>query len=899
MRFWFRKDVERELEDEFRDHLERETAENIARGMTPAAARRKAMLAFDGIERSKEECRDLWGMRIMRDLMRDLRYGLRVLLRSPAFSGAAMVTLALGIGTNAAMFSGVNALLLRPLPVAHPAELYSLKRDEPAIRSYSFPSGEIPRYQQLMRVFENVAAVFEVDRSNLTVSGDGGGTDPNPVHLQLVSGTYFATLGIRAQMGRTLTAEDDPVAGGHPFAVISESYWQRRMGQAPDVLSRTLTLNGTLYTIVGVAQPGFTGDRVGRSTDVWFPLGMGPNVMALPPGTPISARLIARIRSGVPVAQAQAAVDVLAPQLAAENLAANPRVPDWAVKQIKLRVVLEPGARGFSPERAALSQSLIILSIMAAITLLIVCANVAALFLARGAARQREMAVRRALGAARVRLARQVLTESLLLSAIATAGGVLFADWATPALLRFVASGRIGPMGVSDLYLDAHADARVLAFSALLGAVTSILFGLVPALWAGRSPVNSVLSHRGPNANGGRSHAVAGKLLVLAEFTLSVVLVATASWLAVALRGLQAQDLGFDRDHLLLAWTAPGQTNRTRAGLVALAANLEQRVSQMPGVSGAGIASNGPLNGMEGNYGMSDVIDVQGQGRKPGLRITRAVVTSGYLAAIGTPLLAGRYLTERDNDTAPPVAIINQTLARFEFGNASAVGKHIGFLGDKGTPREIVGVVKDAKYNTVRDDNMGMLYLPYRQRPGDLASMCLVARIAGSRTAAIDRLRAELAGVDANLPVLRIDSIRDQLDAVLVQDRLIAMLSSFFAGLALLLACLGVFGVVAYTVALRTSEIGIRTALGASRATILTMFLREVAGIAMGGILLGTPGALAMKRVIAAKLASPAAADAGPLAATAAILIVVTGVAASLPIRRATTIDPMVALRHE
>jgi predicted permease len=894
---WFHRDVERELDDEFRDHIERETAENIARGMTPAEARRQAVLAFEGIERTKEECRDQWGMRVMRDLRQDLRYGLRVLLRSPAFSCAAIVTLALGIGTNAAIFSGVNALLLRPLPVAHPADLFSLKRDESPIRSYSFQSVEIPRYQQLTQVFENVAAVFEVDRSNLTFSGNGGGVDPNPVHLQLVSGTYFATLGIRAEMGRTLTAEDDRVPGGHPFVVISESYWQRRMGQAPDVLSRMLTLNGTLYTIVGVAQSGFTGDRVGRSTDVWFPLAMGPNVMALPPGTPIQARLIARLRSSVPVAQAQAAVDVLSPQLAAENLAANPRTPEWAVKQIKLRVVLEPDARGFSPERAALSQSLIIMSIMAAITLLIVCANVAGLFLARGSARQREMAVRRALGAAKARLARQLLTESLLLSAIATAGGVLFAAWATPALLRFVASGKIGPMGMSALYLDVHPDLSVIAFSALLGAITSILFGMAPAVRAGQSPVNAMLSHRGSNANGGRSHAVAGKLLVLAEFTLSVVLVATASWLVVALRGLQAQDLGFDRDHLLLAWTAPAQTNQSRAALVTLASALEQRVSRMPGVSAAGIASAGPLNGMEGNYGMSDAyIGVPGQGRRPGLKITRAAVTPGYLAAIGTPLLEGRHITERDNDSSPPVVIINQTLARFEFGSATAVGKHVGILG---TTREIVGVVKDAKYNTARDENIGMVYLPYRQRPGDLASMCIVARVAGNPTAATGRLRAELTSVDANLPVLKIDSIRDQLDAVLVQDRLITMLSSFFAGLALLLACLGVFGVVAYTVALRTSEIGIRTALGASRATILTLFLREVAGIAVGGILLGVPGALAMKRVIASKLTAPAATDVGPLAVTAAILIVVTAVAAYLPIRRATTVDPMVALRHE
>jgi ABC-type antimicrobial peptide transport system permease subunit len=298
---------------------------------------------------------------------------------------------------------------------------------------------------------------------------------------------------------------------------------------------------------------------------------------------------------------------------------------------------------------------------------------------------------------------------------------------------------------------------------------------------------------------------------------------------------------------------------------------------------------------MEGNYGMSDTVDVQGQGKRPGLRITRAAISPGYLAAIGTPLLEGRQFTEHDNDASSPVVIINQTLTKFEFGNTSALGKRVDYFG----VLEIVGVVKDAKYNTARDESMGMLYLPYRQRPQDLAYLCLVARIAGNPNAAIDRLRNELIRVDASLPVQKIDSVRDQLDAVLVQDRLITMLSGFFAGLALLLACLGVFGVVAYTVALRTGEIGVRMALGAARSKILEMFLKEVAGIAIGGIVLGLPGALAMKKVIASKLALPASSDVGPLAVTALILIAVTAVAAFLPIRRAAAIDPIVALRHE
>ena len=895
-----RSDVERELDDDLRDHIERQTEENISRRLNPEE-RRRALLAMDGIERSKEECSDMLSMRLIEDLARDLRYGLRMLLRSPVFSCVAILTLALGIGTNAAIFSGLNALLLQPLPVPHPSSLFNLKRDESAIRSYSFQGTDIPGYQRLTQVFENVAAVWEVDRSNLSVSGKGGGTDPNAVHIQLVSGSYFATLGVHAQKGRTLTPDDDRALGGHPVAVISESYWQRRLARTPDVLSRTLTLNGTLYTIVGVVQSGYTGDRVGRSTDVWFPLTMSSNVMALPAGTPFNAaRLVARLRSSVSAAQAQAAVDVLWPQLAAENLAANPRLPDPAVRQLKLRVVLEPAAHGYSPERVALSQSLIIMWIMSAITLLIVCANIAGLLLARGSARQREMAVRRAVGATNMRLVRQVLAEGLLLSGTAAVCGVLFAVWATEAFLRFVTSGPIGPMGLSGLHLDVHPDSLVLLFSAVLGAIAAILFGLVPALHVSRLAPDSVLLQRSSNAYGSRSHTVPAKIFVFAEITLSMVLVATATWLLFALRGLQAQDFGFDRERLVLGWTAPGQTNRSRADLVALAAAIEQRVSEMPGVSGAGIASTGPLNGMEGNYGSSEAyIAAQGQAPKPGLKVTRAAISPGYLPALGTPLVEGRYFTERDNDTSSPVVIMNQTLARFEFGSASAVGKHIGALGEKGTPREVVGVVKDAKYNTARDEDLGMLYFPYRQRPGDLATLCVVIRVQGDPVQAIDRVRSELRRVDANLPIWKIDSIRQQLNAVLVQERVIATLSGFLAVFAMFLASLGVFGLVAYTVTLRTNEIGIRMALGASPGTIVSVFLKEVAAIATAGILFGVSGALTMKRVIASRLIAAAAGDSGALAITAAILIVVTAVAAFLPVRRATKVDPLVALRYE
>ncbi|HEX6465251.1 MAG TPA: FtsX-like permease family protein, partial [Vicinamibacterales bacterium] len=434
--------------------------------------------------------------------------------------------------------------------------------------------------------------------------------------------------------------------------------------------------------------------------------------------------------------------------------------------------------------------------------------------------------------------------------------------------------------------------------AATLGAVTSVVFGLPPALRVGRLPLTSVLSQRGANA-GRRFRARAGTALVLTEFTLAMMLVATSAWLLIGIRGLQAQDLGIDREHLLLAWTAPGQTTRGPSDLVVLAAALQQRVSQMPGVSAVGIASNGPLNGIEGNHGSSDGIDVRDQGPKPGLLVTRAAISSTYLAAVGTPLVAGRDFTEHDTETSAPVVIINQTLARFEFGEASAVGKHIGTLGDRGTPREIVGVVRDAKYNTVRDDRMGMLYLPYRQRPQDLGSMCVVARVVGDPRLAVERVRAELASIDANLPILKIDTVREQLNAVLVQERLVATLSSFFSSLALLLASLGIFGLVAYTVTLKTSEIGIRMALGAARRTIVSMFLRDVIVMASAGIILGVSGALAMNRVITSRLSTAATNDSRALVITAAILLVVTALAAFLPIRRATKVDPVVALRYD
>jgi macrolide transport system ATP-binding/permease protein len=902
-----RRQVEQELDEELRYHLERQIEEQISKGMTEEEARYAALRAIGGIERRKDECRDMRHVRWIEDLMQDVGYSQRMLRKNPGFTAVAVLTLALGIGANTAIFSVIDALMLKRLSVRNPEQLFMFEGHSvnyhangvavPGI-GYDFPHPTFEKFRTLTNFFSDVSGIYEVDRFNVTVDGPDGAMDRGQVVVGMASGNYFSNLGVQAARGRTFTPDDDRTPGSHPVAVISYVYWERRFAQAANVVGRTLTLNGTKYDIIGVTAKGFSGEWVGKPVDFWVPFMMASQVMPEVPGGParFPARVIGRLKPGVKREQAQAAAQLLRQQILME---AFPNPSPARLKNIAShRIELVPAATGYSPQRRSFGQPLAILMIVVGLLLLIACANVANLLLARAAARQREMAVRLALGAGRGRVIRQLLTESALLAGLGGALGLLFAWWGTNALAAFMQSGPVtGPVVSTNLRLDLHPDARVFAFTAALCLTTAILFGLVPAFRSSRVSLTPALMGRGAGSDNACRRFGLGQALVITQVALSLILLIGAGLFARTLSNLKAQDLGFDRDHTLLIWLAPGQTGRPVQALADLCRIVQERLSTIPGARSASVSIGGILDGREGG-GPSEVITIQGQAPKPGLLLRYVQISPRFFDTMGIPLLLGRDFSERDSETAPRVAIINETMARFFFGDQNPIGKRLGGLGPEGEA-EIVGVVKDTKPGTPRD-NPGVIYRPYPQLQRILRVTWSVAlRTTGDPSALAAGIRQEIRNIDPNLPVLRINTIKQQLNDVLFQERIVASLSGLFGLLAVALAGLGLYGVVSYTVARRTNEIGIRLALGATPADALRMILKETVALALAGVAIGVPVTLTATRLISSRLFGVGAADPLTIAAAAAALLAVASMAALLPARRAARVDPMVALRHD
>jgi predicted permease len=827
-------------------------------------------------EQIKKECHESRTLSFLDTTMQDIRHGWRLLRKSPGFAAAAVLSLALGIGANTAVFSVIEALMLRALPVQNPEQLVRFTYPEEDF-GFSYPA--FLEYRELGHVFSGVSAISVIDRSV--------GTQQEQVRVGLVSGSYFSTLGVNATIGRTLMPEDDRMPGGHPLAVISHSYWQSHFAGSSDAVGRTLTLNGTSFTILGVASPGFSGDWVGRPTDLWIPLAMQAQAMPERPDLltnpgPPWLRIVARLKSGATIEQAQAAVQTVYLQTIRDQ--------QLDARQLRLaleaKVGLEPAGRGFSPQRKAFAQPLAILMIVVGLVLLIACANVANLLLARSAARTRELAIRVAIGAGRIRLIRQLLTESLLLAALGGAFGLLLAAGGTSALARFAGSG------VDAVQLDTRLDWRVLIFTAVLCLSTGILFGIVPARRAGRVSPVSVLGGR---SAGSDRRSGLSRTLVISQVALSLVLLTGAGLFLQTLRNLSGQDLGFDREHVLLVWTAPGQAGRSGQALVPFFAKLPGQIGALPEVRAASVSTNGLLNA---SYGSGPVLRVEGYtGPEPAAAWN--VVAPRYFESVGMRLLLGRDFTGHDTEGAPHVAVVNKSMAYRLFGSGNPIGRRFGKGRESGYPWEIVGVVNDAKDAAARDQGRMMFYVPYGQDVAHLRSMCLTVRTSGSPNSAAAQIREQLHSIDPNLPVLKIDTIEQQLDSQLVQDRLISAIAGFFGVLAVLLACLGLYGVMSYMVARRTNEIGVRMAMGATRGQVLTRVLQESLALVAAGILIGLPATIAAARLIANRLFGVGASDPATIGSAVLLLIAVAALAGLLPARRASKVDPMVALRYE
>jgi putative ABC transport system permease protein len=830
----------------------------------------------------------------MDSLWQDIRYAFRTLAKTPAFTLVVVLTLAFGIGANAAIFSLMDQVLLRLLPVKDPKSLVMLEGPG-AFRGRVFNSGTFsyPMFKDFRDrndVFDGVVASFP---ASVTVTIDG--QQAERADSALVSGNFFQVLGVQAPIGRVFTPDDERRPGGHPIVMLSHDYWRRRFAGNPAALNQTIRVNGHPMTIVGIAPRGFYGIQVGAAPDIFVPVLMKAEMT--PTWNDLDTRrskwltVAARLKPSMSVERAEAAMNVLYRQLNEQEVAEIPDAsPTFRERYITKHLFLRPGQKGRSDFRTQFSAPLLVLMGMVGLVLLIACANVANLLLARAAARQKEVAIRLALGAGRLRIVRQRLVESLLLACGGGALGLVIAAWTSQLLIASL------PAEGSARTLSSNPDLRVLLFTLGTSLATAIVFGLAPAMQSARPSLAPVLKDEIGSVAGGPRHARMRKGLVVAQVALSVLLLAGAGLFARSLYNLKSLNPGFATDRLLTFSLDPALSGYVQARSVSLFQQLQREIAALPSVQSVSMAEIGALT--EDSWAMT--VKVEGYRAKEGEDLNPNVnaVGPGYFSTMGIPLVAGREFTDRDVLGAPKVCIINETMAKYFFGAENPLGRHVG-AGRAATPdMEIVGIVKDAKSVTLREAIPRFVYMPYMQDP-DLSAITFYARARGDARALATVVRGVAQRVDPNLPVFAMKTMEAQLDESLFVDRMIAILSMAFGALATLLAAVGLYGVMSYTVARRTREIGIRIALGAERGSVLWLVLREVASMAVTGVAIGLPLAIALSRLVRAQLFGLDPSDPATFALAAVTLATVALLAGYIPARRATRVNPMLALRYE
>lgn len=888
--------VDEELDEELRYHLERQIEQAIAEGLSREGARFAAAQSIRDIEQRKEECRDMRRVNFIENTVKDLRYAARMMRRGPGFVAVAVLSLALGIGANTAIFTLIHAVMLRALPVRSPDELVSIgDTSRPTAHWNGRPMANIfsyPLYQRLRdqnRVFTGLLASGDLGRADLTI-GDGG---PEPVHGRLVSGNYFEVLGVAPALGREFSAEEDRTPGANPVLVISYEYWVNRFARDPQILGTTVRLNGSPLTIIGVGPSLFTGDVVGSPAEVWIPLSMQAQVNR---GDPRLERrdsnwllLLGRLKPGIPLARARAEITTLVHQALIDY--EGPALSAESLREIRSEpVYVGPGAKGFSWIRKHDWPLLATLMVVAALVLLIACANIANLLLARATARQREISVRLAVGASRTRLIRQLLIESALLAIVGGVAGLLLAAWGSRVLMRLASIGGPNPI---PFKVDVHPNWIVLAFTAAVSTVTVVIFGLVPALRSTRVDLVPALKESAPGVTGGRWQL--GSFLVAGQVALSLVLLIAAGLFLRTLIKLETVDVGYSRADLLLLQLDPAASGYGMAQQLPLMRSLLERLRSVPGVRGVTVSENGLFSGHDSG---SDSVRIEGftPTRKEDMSCSFDQVGPSYFEVLGAPILAGRDFDDRDNAHAPAVAIINETMARFYFGKGDSIGKHIFNGGDRYT---IIGVVKDMKEQTVKGKTERRFYGPLLQTTDRISPLNFEIRTRAASAQIIPSIRRDMQLFDPNLKVLSIAPARLAIDESIRDERFIAELCGFFGLLALFLASTGLYGVMAYATSRRTAEIGMRMALGADRTAVIRMVLRDTLTVIAAGISIGLPATLAATRLVRAMLVGLSATDPVTIGAAILVLLLMGILAGFIPALRASRIDPISALRQE
>jgi predicted permease len=895
---------EQDLEREIESHLQMAIGDRMERGEAAHSASVSAQREFGNVGLVKEVTRDMWGWTSLDRLRQDVGYATRVLRKSTGFACVAILSIALGVGANTAIFSVIDAVMLKSLPVQDPNQLVVVG-DSTRVGSVSIGAGSTdtfsyPFYERFRTqngVFSDVYASGRSEQLDVALGGaqpSGNAMDQNP-RGRMVTGNFFSVLGVTALIGRTFTAQETQVAGSAPVVVISYGYWERQFGRNPAIIGQNLTINRFPFTVIGVAPREFFGDVVGAPTDIWIPITM--EAQANPGHDYLKAVnvswliLMGRLKPGISQQQAAARVRVLAVQILKEQFQSI-ESGEGLREMLKQQIGISSGAKGLSRLRAEFSMPLMALMGIVGLVLLICCSNVANLQLARAVSRGREMGLRIALGAGPGRLVRQLMTESLLLALAGGALGLLFASWGGDLLVKLESQSTVMP-------IDTHLDARVLLFTALISIASGIMFGLAPAWKTTRLEVVSSLKTTKSGQADGFTRAFS-KLLIVSQVAFSVVLTVLAGLFLRTLVNLENVNVGYSRDGLMLAEIDTGAGGYQDAQVNQLCRDLLARVGQIPGVQSLSVSENGLFSGTD------SASDAQVEGFT-GTKVADRTNSSdhigpNYFQVVGTPLLAGRGIGSEDTETTPKVVVINETMARFYFPHSNPIGRHI-FNGE-GKDRvayTIVGVVRDVKQGDLRKPAPRRFYTALYQHPlsDPIALVNLEIRTSARAGNIAQAVRRAIQAVNPSLPILSLKSADDLIGGDLTQERMIAKLSGFFGILALSLAAIGLYGVMSYITARRTMEIGIRFALGAARSNVMSMVLKDTLRLVAAGLAIGIIASGLIARLFSNGFFGLASFDPLTSISAACAITIAALIAAYLPAWRASRVYPMVALRQE